>query len=74
MDSVISKMESRFMSINQYFKNFDFLYDLNKLKKSKIPNTETLSGFTDSSASGWEQWLPTLWVVWGVKKYDPKFT
>lgn len=72
IDSVISNIVSIFTSLNQHF---DFLYDINKFKKkSKILNTEKLSGFMLSPANRWEQWLPTAWVVWRVTKHDPKFT
>ena len=38
-------MESRFMSLNQHFENFGFLYDLNKLKK--IPKEQILKNCQD---------------------------
>ncbi|XP_023215204.1 uncharacterized protein LOC111618017 [Centruroides sculpturatus] len=45
IDSIISNMDSGFMSLNQHFENFGFLYDLSKLKN--IPKEQILKNCQD---------------------------
>lgn len=45
IDSIVSNMDSRFISLNQHFENFGFLYDLSKLKN--IPKEHILKNCQD---------------------------
>ena len=53
IDSIVNNMDSRFLSLNEHFQNFGFLYDLKKLKKnSKRAYIKKRSRFAHSPASG----------------------
>ncbi|PRD23476.1 UNVERIFIED_CONTAM: hypothetical protein NCL1_46234 [Trichonephila clavipes] len=57
IDSVISNTDSRFMSLNQHFENFGFLYDLRKSKN--IPKDQILKNCQElhSTASRNKNWF-----------------
>lgn len=71
-DSMMSNMDLKLISLNQYFENFGFLYDLNKLKTIPKENIlKKLSRFRHIPASRWEQWLSTIQIIWKITNMIP---